>query len=85
MTRIEFSPFHNRHIKFKLRGAEKRGVVLDMLDYSQKKRDTEYIFIPTNNMNEWKLADRDGNIQKKKELQQIINIEEIETPELLNY
>lgn len=86
MTHIEFFPFHNRHIKFRLRnGQELHGVLLDMMDYNNKKVHTEYIFIPTERMREWKEADTTGNVALKEQLQSIIDIENIESAELLNF
>jgi hypothetical protein len=84
MTPIEFSQFHNRHIRFRLRNRseELTGVVL--LDHNNQTG-VEYIFIPTNRMIEWKTADREGNLQVRSQIESRgIDISEIEWAEILN-
>lgn len=85
MTHLEFSPYHNRHIKFTLANGEtSHGVILDIISYEDKEYDTEYIFIPTNKMMDWSNADKEKNKEKKEQLQSKIDISQIISAELIS-
>lgn len=75
MTAIEFFPYSDTHIRFKLTdGRELSGVLLSTED---KKSDTIYPFIPTTNMIEWKHAKQKNDNEKMKKLQSEIDIKNI--------
>ena len=87
MTHIEFFPYHNRHIRFRLKnGTELSGVLTDKM--SERERDqprTLYDFIPTRNMIEWKKAEKNADYDKMKGLEKEIDIEDIVWAELISY
>ena len=79
MSEVDFFPYHNRHIIFKLNdGTELSGVLFDSMT-----GDTNYTFVATKNMIAWKKAERDADARKKLESQ--IDIENIVWAERLNY
>lgn len=83
MNFLEFLPYHNRLIKFRYKGETLEGVVIDVIPYDIKKKESEYLFIPNDQLGKWKDPDsiKDDNI--KKELRnsttgiRIVDIEEI--------
>jgi len=78
MTPIEFSLFHNYHIRFGMTdGTELSGVVVNTLDLKPERSPTIYAFIPTNQIIDWKQAEKDQNSQKMKALQGEVDIEDI--------
>ena len=78
MTHQQFFPFHNRLIRFsKKDGVYLEGVIVDLIPYSKKKKDTDYIFIPIENLEEWKNADDRGDSSLKLTLQFTIDIKDI--------
>ena len=84
MTPIEFGPYSDYHIWFKLTdGRELSGVVL--LPSEQKKAYTLYDFIPTANMIEWKLAEKKENKEMMNRLRGEIDITNIVWADLLKY
>lgn len=87
MTEIEFFPYHNRHIMFKLRnGQELSGVIFDSISSRLPNEPrTFYSFIPTKNMIAWKKAEQENNKDMMKKLEQKIDIQQIEWAERLNY
>jgi hypothetical protein len=56
------------------------GVVLDLIPYFKKQRETDYVFIPQEFIETWRNASPDG----RQEIQQIIDIKYIKNPKLLN-
>lgn len=91
MNFLEFLPCHNRLIKFRYKGETLEGVVIDVIPYDIKKKESEYLFIPNDQLGKWKDPDsiKDDNI--KKELRnsttgiRIVDIEEIkENPVILS-
>lgn len=87
MNHIEFFPYHNRHIVFKLKnGQELSGVLLDDMKHkSTGEYETNYTYIPTKNLIAWKLAEKSNDKKRQQELQSEIDIEEIVWAEQLNY
>ncbi len=87
MTHIEFFPYHNFHIRFRLiSGKELSGVVTDTVrQYNPELSDTVYAFIPTANMIEWKRAEQAGDIQKMQGLTSEIDIKNIVWAERIKY
>lgn len=80
MDHVSFMPYHNRHIVFEYPDntgfyETLSGVVLDLLEYNEKRTPTEYIFIPSNNLIEWQQADASNNETRKAELQRRIDIQ----------
>lgn len=78
MDHLEFFPYHNRLIEFTYQGKRKKGVVLDVIPYSQKKQSTEYAFIPFEHLETWPNASQ----TEKKRLQETIDIKNISNPVL---
>jgi len=75
MTPIEFSSFHNYHIRFRMKdGTELSGVVVNTLDVKPQRSATLYAFISTNQMIDWKQAEKDHDSQKMKDLQGEVDI-----------
>lgn len=87
MTELEFFPYHNRHIVFKLKdGIERTGVFLDPMDsHETGKSRTIYTFIPTGNMQAWKRAEERNDRQRLRELGKEIDIKDITWAMRLNY
>jgi len=87
MTEIEFFPYHNRHIVFKLRnGTELSGVLTDPRNqHATDRPETVYTFIATRNMVGWKKAERDGDEDRMRNLEGEIDLTEIIWAERLNY
>jgi hypothetical protein len=84
MTHLEFMPFHNKHIRFRLyNGTGKQGVVLDTIPYNKKDFATQYVFIPSDKLNEWKQADRERKNAIKEALEEKIDILNIISAELI--
>lgn len=85
MTHQDFFRYHNRLIRFKEKnGSEGEGVIVDIIPYSKKKKDTDYIFISIENLEKWKVADKLNNELEKNKLQLIIDINDIIVAERLN-
>jgi len=87
MTHIDFFPYHNFHIRFKLvDGKELSGVLADtLIPHETGEPDTVYSFIATTNMIEWKQAEQKGNTVKMKNLQEKIDIRNIVWAEKIKY
>lgn len=87
MTELEFFPYHNRHIVFRLKnGSEMSGVLMDMMkDGESKKPRTVYTYVSTNNMRKWKWLERMGRPEQMKELEGEVDINDIEWAMRLNY
>jgi hypothetical protein len=66
MNHLEFAPYHNRHIVFRLKnGNEKSGVVLDTMSFDENNQyKTKYKFITTVNLVSWTKAKKEGNLIK---------------------
>lgn len=79
MNHQEFIKYHNRHIEFTYKGKNLSGVVLDLIPYNKKENRTDYVFIPTRNLKEWKTANKHERIA----LQEIIDIEFISSVRFL--
>jgi hypothetical protein len=62
------------------KGKLKKGVVIDVIPYSQKKSSTEYAYIPFDKLKIW----RDADPEEKLKIQETINIEEISRPKRLS-
>jgi hypothetical protein len=86
MTHQNFSKFHNKYIRFHYNGSplELSGVVIDILNYNEKKAPTEYVFIAMKDLLSWQKADKEGNVATKKSLQNTIDIDFISSPELVH-
>jgi len=87
MTELEFFPYHNRHIVFKLNdGRELSGAIIDpMNSHETGKPSVIYTYIPTNSLKAWKRAEQNNDVKRMKELEGEINIEEITWAMVLNY
>lgn len=87
MTELEFFPYHNYHIVFKVKdGKEMSGVLLDPMDsYETGKPATLYTYIPTSSLKSWKLAQNKGDRERMKELQSEIDIKDVTWAMRLNY
>lgn len=80
MTHVEFAyaGLHNRHIKFVVDGQVLSGVVVDDLYHTAgKTKRTDYTFIPTSNMVEWKKAENQHNKEKMYSLSGVVDIAKI--------
>lgn len=75
----EFFKYHNKHIRFRLNdGRILQGVLLDLWPKSGRTS-SEYVFIPTNKMIDWKNADVIGDVDTKRQLEKnLIDISQIE-------
>lgn len=87
MTELEFFPYHNRHIVFKLNdGRELSGVLVDpMNSHETGKQRTIYTYITTSNLRAWKRAEQNNDKVRMKELEGEIDIENITWAMRLNY
>lgn len=88
MTQIEFSPYSNHHLRFKLSdGRELSGVLLVPTDESMRTKVANgiYDFIPTWKMIDYKLAEQNKNTEKMNSLKQEINIANIVWADRLKY
>lgn len=70
MNHLEFFRYHNRLIEFVYRGKSRKGVVMDLIPYHKKKRETDYVFIPHENVEEWRIASE----EEREFLQKVIDI-----------
>jgi hypothetical protein len=80
MTHIEFveAGLHNRHIKFVIDGQVLSGVVVDDVYHTTgKTKRTDYTFIPTSNMIEWKKAENRHDKEKMYALSTVVDIAKI--------
>lgn len=79
MNHIEFQPLHNFHTELTLiDGNVISGVALDpMNSHETGLPDTVYIFIPTKNMRDWKIADEEKNKERMEALQRKLDITEV--------
>lgn len=89
MNHSTFFRYHNKLIRFtyippNAIGEDLTGVVLDF-PYDKKKEHTEYVFIPSHNLLEWKLADEKADEKIKKKLSRIIDIEYITKASLIHH
>lgn len=86
MTHLQFFPYHNKLIRFRCRGNSKwiYGVILDIIEYGQKKTSTHYSFIPIRLLDKWKLAFRNGNKTAMKRIEKDIDIKSIVNAEVIN-
>jgi hypothetical protein len=65
MTHLEFTPYHNFHITFRLKtGVEFSGVVTNTLKEDEKSSHTTYAFVPTSNMMARKEAEKSATKRK---------------------
>lgn len=87
MTELEFFPYHNYHVVFRLSdGRELSGVLIDpMNSHETGKPRTVYTYISTGNMRAWKRAEQNNDIGKMRELEGEIDIENITWAMRLNY
>lgn len=87
MKELDFFPYHNRHIMFKLRnGQELSGVLVDpMNSHETGKPRTVYTYIATRNMIAWKKAEDKNDKETMKSLEGEIDLEDILWAERLNY
>lgn len=83
MDHLSFFPFHNRHIKFFYDGHEMYGVVIDSIPYNEKSFSTQYVYIPSNKLREWKEAEDNHDKTRMKLLEQEIDILKISDPSLI--
>lgn len=79
MDHLEFFRYHNRLIEFTYKGIREKGVVLDVIPYSQKKQETDYAFIPYEHLETWRNA---SDIQRRQ-LEKTVDIRDISKVELL--
>ncbi len=87
MTESDFHPYHNFHIKFRLKnGRELSGVLFDSINsHETDKPRTVYTYIATGDMIGWKDAERLKDKEKMKSLEQEIDLKDIDWVERLNY
>lgn len=87
MTELEFFPYHNHHIVFKMNdGRELSGVLIDPTNnHETGKSRTIYTYISTDNMRAWKLADEKKDKERMKQLQDEIDVTDIVWAQRLNY
>ena len=85
MDQLSFFKYNNRHIKFEYKGESRAGVVVDSIPYDEKEFPTQYIYIATKDMIDWKDAERRRDKMKMKRLEQKINLQFVENPQLLNH
>jgi len=87
MTFLEFLPFENYHIRFKLEdGTELSGVLVGSINALEERiNQTSYDFIPTRNMIDWKQAEQKNDKEQMKSLQGKIDITNIVWVERLKY
>lgn len=87
MTESDFHPYHNVHIKFRLKnGRELSGVLFDsMSSHETEKPRTFYTYIATGDMIGWKEAEKAKDKEKMRNLAQEIDLEDIVWAERLNY
>lgn len=85
MNHVDFVRYHNRHISFILdpTGEKKQGVLLDIIPYDKKESETEYIFVASNELKAWQMADKLRDEEQKKLLQETIDIKDIKGVEFL--
>ena len=79
MDHLEFFRYHNRLIQFTYNRTLKKGVVLDIIPYRQKKRGTDYVFISYENLETWRVSSQED----RNQFQELINIKHISKAELL--
>lgn len=86
MTHIQFFPYHNKVIRFRLRGSDvwKKGVILDIVEYGKKKYSTHYSFIPLSSLKAWKTAYRNGNKTDLNRIEKEIDIKKVAVAEVLD-
>lgn len=78
MTHLEFSPYHNRYIKFQKKdGTIHYGVVVDTINPTKKAHGWEYTYIPKENMKKWKDAERARRYAAMAALEQKVDIRNI--------
>ncbi len=84
MNHSNFIPYHNRHIQFSVNnGPVQSGVVVDMAQFrTDGVMTTEYTFIPTGNMIEFK---KTSDPEKRKSLSGKVDIAQITWVEPLNW
>lgn len=77
MNNTEFFPYHNKHIKFRNTALQKdfSGVIFDMPWEEKNGISTNYYFIPTENLANFKALESDK--EKQSEYKQIIDIKDI--------
>lgn len=79
MDHREFISYHNRLIRFKCEGEKefRIGAIVDLIPYTEKTNDTDYVFIPRENMLKWREAEQKGDRMEMTKLQEIIDISKI--------
>lgn len=80
MDHLELFRYHNRLIEFTYKGKYKKGVVLDVIPYSQKERETDYAFIPFEHLETW----RNASDTERRQLEETVDIKYISSAELLH-
>jgi hypothetical protein len=87
MKEIEFFPYHNRHIIFRLQnGTELSGVLFDSTNTRKPNTSrTIYTFVPTSNMIAWKKAEKEDDQKKMRSLESEIDIKDIIWAQRLNF
>lgn len=86
MTHIQFFPYHNKVIRFRLRGSDvwRKGVILDVVEYGKKKYSTHYSFIPIASLLKWKTAFKNGNKTVMNRIEKEIDIKHIAAADVLD-
>jgi hypothetical protein len=85
MTELEFFPFHNRHIRFKLsNNTELSGLLIDPMNIQKAGNSrAKYMFIQSKDLIEWKQSCKRGDIARALQLQSVVNISEIVSAEVI--
>jgi hypothetical protein len=75
---LVYAGLHNRHIKFAVDGQVLSGVVVDDVYHTTgKSKRTDYTYIPTCNMVEWKKAEERHDKERMYSLSSVVDISKI--------
>lgn len=76
MIELDFVPYHNCHIEFRLSdGTELSGVLFDSMNsHETEKPRTVYQYVQSKNIVEWKQAEKTADKDKMQSLQSGIDI-----------
>jgi hypothetical protein len=83
MDPVSFFPFHNRHIRFSYKGQIMSGVIVDSIPYDEKDFGSQYVYIPTNKMIDWKNAEAINDEVTMKAIEQKIDVLRVNDPSLI--
>lgn len=81
MTELKFAQLglHNHHIKFRLENSETiySGVLMDIIPFEEKTKNSEYVFVSTPNLRKYKEAENENDQDMMNNLSNKIDISEI--------